>query len=243
MTKSKEVDAWLARYENPMKAVVLRIREIILAADPRITECIKWQAPTFTYRGNLASFFPKSKQHASLMFHDGANIPGKHAILEGTADKGRSIKLATVAAADKAKPALVKVVKAWCDWRDEVEGAAKPKGYDEATAQRIREVLGPNRDVVERKMFGGLCFMVDGKMCCGLTKDSFMARVGKDGHAKALAQPHVRPMTFTGRPLAGFVYVDPPGYKTKAALTKWVELGLDAEPPVKRPKTKPKAKR
>ena len=72
MPRSPEVDAWFARYENPMKPVVLRMREIILAADARIAECIKWQAPTFTFEGNLASFFPKSKQHASLMFHSGA---------------------------------------------------------------------------------------------------------------------------------------------------------------------------
>src|SRR4029079_4721948 len=69
MGHSKEVDAWFERYENPMKPVLLRIRSIVLGADRRIEECIKWQAPTFTYRRNLASFFPKSKQHASLMFH------------------------------------------------------------------------------------------------------------------------------------------------------------------------------
>lgn len=66
MPRRKEVDAWLARYDNPMKAVVMRTREILLAADPRLDECIKWQAPTFTFNGNLASFFPRSKQHASL---------------------------------------------------------------------------------------------------------------------------------------------------------------------------------
>jgi uncharacterized protein YdhG (YjbR/CyaY superfamily) len=84
--QSKEVDAWLARYDNPMKPVVERIRAIVLGADSRIEECIKWQAPTFTYRGNLASFFPKSKQHASLMFHTGAHIPGDHPLLEGGGD-------------------------------------------------------------------------------------------------------------------------------------------------------------
>jgi uncharacterized protein YdhG (YjbR/CyaY superfamily) len=57
--------------------VVMRIRDIVLGADPRIEETIKWQAPTFTYKGNLASFYPKSKEHASLMFHVGAKIPGK----------------------------------------------------------------------------------------------------------------------------------------------------------------------
>jgi uncharacterized protein YdhG (YjbR/CyaY superfamily) len=67
MNRRREVDAWFAKYANPMKEVVQRIREIVLEADPRIDECIKWQAPTFVYRGNLASFFPKSKQHASLM--------------------------------------------------------------------------------------------------------------------------------------------------------------------------------
>jgi uncharacterized protein YdhG (YjbR/CyaY superfamily) len=78
MTKNKEVDAWLKKYDNPMKPVVMRVREIVLAADTRMDECIKWQAPTFTYKGNLASFFPRSKKHAKLMFHTGAKIPGKH---------------------------------------------------------------------------------------------------------------------------------------------------------------------
>src|SRR5215468_7225791 len=97
---------------------VLRIREIILAADPRMSECIKWQAPTFTYEGNLASFFAKSKQHASLMFHLGAKIPGAHKRLEGTGDTSRVMKIASVAEADKAKKDLVTIVRAWCDWRE-----------------------------------------------------------------------------------------------------------------------------
>ena len=62
-----DVDDWMAAYDSPMKPVVAAMREAILAADPRIGECIKWQAPTFTYKGNIASFFPKSKKHASLM--------------------------------------------------------------------------------------------------------------------------------------------------------------------------------
>lgn len=121
MAKSKEVEAWFKKYENPMKDVVERIREILLAADDRIEECIKWQAPTFTYKGNLASFFPKSKQHASLMFHTGAKIPGKHARLEGTGSTSRVLKIASVADAAKAKKDLEKIVRAWCDWRDSEE--------------------------------------------------------------------------------------------------------------------------
>jgi hypothetical protein len=125
MPKSREVDAWFAKYDNPMKDVVQRVRELILAADPRISECIKWQAPTFTYEGNLASFFPKSKQHASLMFHQGASIPGRHPRFEGGGGTGRMMKFTGVADANAAKADLVRVVKAWCDWRD--EGRAAPK--------------------------------------------------------------------------------------------------------------------
>jgi uncharacterized protein YdhG (YjbR/CyaY superfamily) len=122
MGRSKDVDAWFARYDNPMKNVVQRMRTIVLDADQRIDECIKWQAPTFTYRGNLASFYPKSKQHASLMFHLGAKIPGKHPRLEGTGDTGRVMKIASVDEANAAKRDIERIVKAWCDWRDTQSG-------------------------------------------------------------------------------------------------------------------------
>ena len=64
MPKNKEVEVWLRGYDNPMKPVVVRVREIILAADKRMEECIKWKSPTFTYGGNLASFMPNAKKHA-----------------------------------------------------------------------------------------------------------------------------------------------------------------------------------
>jgi hypothetical protein len=117
MAKSRAVEAWLARYENPMKDVVLRVRDIVLGADARIGECIKWQAPTFTFEGNLASFYPKSKQHASLMFHTGARIPGRHPRLEGTGDTSRVLKIGSVAEADAARRDIENIVRAWCDWR------------------------------------------------------------------------------------------------------------------------------
>src|SRR5688572_11517459 len=113
MPRSKDVDAWFARYENPMKDVVQKIRAAVLAADARIGECIKWQAPTFTYRGNLASFFPKSKQHASLMFHVGAKIPGKYPRLEGTGGTSRVMKLRSVAEVTAAKRDITRLVRAW----------------------------------------------------------------------------------------------------------------------------------
>lgn len=98
--------------------------------------------------------------------------------------------------------------------------------YDEETALRIRGILCKEPTVAERKMFGGLCFLVNGHMCCGLTSTAFMVRVGPEQYQDALAQPHARPMDFTGRPLAGMVYVDPPGYRTDAALARWVRRGL-----------------
>jgi uncharacterized protein YdhG (YjbR/CyaY superfamily) len=126
MSRSREVDAWFANYDNPMKEVVLRIREIVLDADTRIDECIKWQAPTFTYLGNLASFFPKSKQHASLMFHHGAKIPGTHPRLEGTGATSRVMKIGSLAEASSAKRDIVKLVRAWCDWRDAASLGSDP---------------------------------------------------------------------------------------------------------------------
>jgi hypothetical protein len=118
MPMQPEVDAWFATYDNPMKDVVERTREIVLEADARVDECIKWQAPTFTYKGNMASFYPKSRQHASLMFHLGARIPGDHPRLEGTGDTSRVMKLGSMEEADAARDDLARLVRAWCDWRD-----------------------------------------------------------------------------------------------------------------------------
>ncbi len=134
MPRNKQVDQWFSRYDNPMKPVVQRIREIMLGADKRIDECIKWQAPTFTYQGNIASFFPKSKQHASLMFHLGARIPGNHRRLVGTGDTSRVLKLGTLAEANAAKGDIQRIVKAWCAWRD--EGAKPAKGGAKKAAKK-----------------------------------------------------------------------------------------------------------
>jgi hypothetical protein len=76
-------------------------------------------------------------------------------------------------------------------------------------------------------MVGGLSFMVGGSMCCGISGTALMVRVGPEGREWALAQPHVRPMKFAGRALAGFVCVDPEGYRTDEKLATWVQRGLD----------------
>jgi TfoX/Sxy family transcriptional regulator of competence genes len=97
--------------------------------------------------------------------------------------------------------------------------------YDEALAGRIRRALGSRVDVTEKKMFGGLAFLLDGKMFCGIVKDDLMVRVGPKHYEQALAEAHVRPMDFTGRPMKGYVFVGPRGAKTAQAIRKWVEQG------------------
>jgi TfoX/Sxy family transcriptional regulator of competence genes len=99
-------------------------------------------------------------------------------------------------------------------------------GYDAETADRVRRVLSVREDVVEKRMVGGLSFLVNGSMCCGVTGNALMVRVGPDAYESALAQPNVRPMEFAGRRLAAFVCVDPPGFRTEAALRSWVERGI-----------------
>lgn len=98
--------------------------------------------------------------------------------------------------------------------------------YDEVVAHRIRAALAAQSGVTEKKMFGGLAFMVSGHMCCGIGKGDLMVRVGPDRYEEALAQPHAREMDFTGRPMKGMVYVDAAGYERDEDLQAWVDRGL-----------------
>jgi TfoX/Sxy family transcriptional regulator of competence genes len=98
--------------------------------------------------------------------------------------------------------------------------------YDEQLAKRIKAVIGDRPDVSEKKMFGGIAFMLNGNMACGIVRDELMVRVGAANHEQALTRPHARPMDFTGRPMKGMVYVAPAGFDTEAGLKSWVGLGL-----------------
>ena len=98
--------------------------------------------------------------------------------------------------------------------------------YDEGLAERIRDIVG-TRGVVEKKMFGGLCFMVRGHMCCGVVGEELMLRVGPENFDETLARPHARKMDFTGRPMKGFVYVGTEGLESDKDLAQWIELGRD----------------
>jgi len=99
--------------------------------------------------------------------------------------------------------------------------------YDERLAERIRAHLEGQRGVAEKKMFGGLCFLVGGHMACGIVKDTLMVRVGPEAYDAALARPHAREMSFTGRPLRGMVYVAPEGLRRASQLAGWVDQGVD----------------
>ena len=95
--------------------------------------------------------------------------------------------------------------------------------YDEGLAERLREALQSQRGITEKKMFCGIAFMSRDYMFVGIVGDVLMARVGPDYYKKALARPHVRVMDFTGKPMTGYVYVDPPGFENDADLSDWVE--------------------
>lgn len=98
----------------------------------------------------------------------------------------------------------------------------------EQLAQRIRPLMQAHPGFDEKKMFGGLCFLLNGNMCCGVTKEArLMVRVGGDAYDDALRQPHATEMDFTGRPLKGMVYVDAPGCEGDAQLAAWIERGVD----------------
>jgi TfoX/Sxy family transcriptional regulator of competence genes len=94
--------------------------------------------------------------------------------------------------------------------------------YDEALAARVRALLASRSDVSERKMFGGLTFMVAGNMCCGVNGDELIVRLDPEREDEALARPHARPMDFTGRPMRGFVTVRPEGLDGDR-LKRWVD--------------------
>ena len=99
--------------------------------------------------------------------------------------------------------------------------------YDEALADRIGVILKDQPNVVGKKMFGGIAFMVNGNMCCGVVKDTLMLRVGPENYESLLSHPPAREMDFTGKSMKGMIYVDPDGLKSEEELKTWVERALE----------------
>jgi TfoX/Sxy family transcriptional regulator of competence genes len=99
--------------------------------------------------------------------------------------------------------------------------------YDEELAERVRELLAARSEVGERKMFGGIAFMVSGNMACGVLKEDLIVRLGDEEGEKAIAEDGVRPFDFTGKPMKGIVYVSPERISDDGGLAEWVEAGAD----------------
>jgi TfoX/Sxy family transcriptional regulator of competence genes len=99
--------------------------------------------------------------------------------------------------------------------------------YDETFADRVRDALAPRAGLTERRMFGGIAFMVDGNMAVGIIGEDLMVRLDPADAEAALTEEHVRPMDFTGRPAKGMVFVDSDGTASEADLASWVDAGAD----------------
>ena len=105
--------------------------------------------------------------------------------------------------------------------------AAWPRmAFDEAVAVCMRKALARRKGVTERRMFGGLAFLLDGNMCCGVLGDRLVLRLGAEGAAEALREPHTRPMDLHGQGDGDMVYVAPEGYATEPALRGWVSRAV-----------------
>jgi len=117
MNRNPEVDRWFDEQQHPVDAAMRRARDIILGADDRVAESIKWKTPTFAYKGNIASFNP-SKNMVSIMFHRGAEIPGDHPRLEGDGNLVRTMRFADLDEVESGRVDLENVVRSWCEAKD-----------------------------------------------------------------------------------------------------------------------------
>lgn len=110
--------------------------------------------------------------------------------------------------------------------------------FNEKLSDRIREALVNEPDVEEKYMFGGVCYMVNGKMCIGVIGEEMMCRIGEANESEALGRDGCRLMDFTGRPMKGYVYVSEEGFRRKADFDYWIEKCLLFNPVAKRAKKK-----
>ena len=118
MNINPEVDKLLEEKKHPMDAEMRRVREIILATDDRVEEAVKWSAPTFMYKGNIASFFMNTKKLVSLMFHKGATINDPNGLLEGDGKEARTARFYGLEDIEEKKEALEALIMEWIHLRD-----------------------------------------------------------------------------------------------------------------------------
>ncbi len=119
MNINPEVDRLLDQKDHPLDAEIRRVREIILSADERIEESVKWSSPTFMYKGNIASFSMNAKKLVSLMFHKGAMIDNPNGLLEGEGKEARVARFYSLEDIEGKKEALEYLIEAWITLRDE----------------------------------------------------------------------------------------------------------------------------
>ena len=99
--------------------------------------------------------------------------------------------------------------------------------YDEALAQRIRELAARRRDIAERKMFGGIAFMVSGRLACCVLENRMIVRIGEQATAKYIGMTHVSPMDFSGKAMKAFATIEPEGLRTKTQLSRWFAMAVE----------------
>jgi len=99
--------------------------------------------------------------------------------------------------------------------------------YDQNLVNRVRDELHELPGLQEKKMFGGVGFLIFGNMTCGVHGEHLIVRVGADGYQEALSQPNTRPFDMTGRPMSGWVMVAPQGFETEGDLRNWVRRGVE----------------
>ena len=118
MPRDPDVDAFVAELQHPLEAAIDAVRDVVLGVDPRITETIKWKSPTFMFEGNIASIEPRSKKHVSVLFHNGAKLPGNHPALEGGGETIRYLRFADEADVKRKRNDLEKAITAWIQLKE-----------------------------------------------------------------------------------------------------------------------------
>jgi hypothetical protein len=114
MPQNPDIDIWFESARHPQEPAIRRVRDLILAADPRIEESIKWKTPTWSFKGNIASINPQAKRYVSLMFHTGAQIPGEFPSLQGGGETTRYMQFADEGDVGGKQDELQAIVRAWC---------------------------------------------------------------------------------------------------------------------------------
>lgn len=115
MPRSPEVDTFVSELGHPLEEAINAVRDIVLRVDSRIVETIKWKSPTFVFEGNIASIEPRSKKHVSVLFHQGAKLPGKHPRLEGGGGTVRYLRFADEADVIRKRADLERAIHAWIE--------------------------------------------------------------------------------------------------------------------------------